>query len=112
MDLKLRDKVALVTGGGEGIGRAIVDVLRQEGVRIGIVDRLNPPETLDAESGLLWIQGDVTETGFCQRAVEEVTRHWGQLDILVNNIGVNDAVNLAAGLEAFQNSLKKLIRGM
>ncbi|MCA8987209.1 MAG: SDR family oxidoreductase [Planctomycetaceae bacterium] len=107
MDLKLRDKVALVTGGGEGIGRAIVDVLRQEGVRVGIVDRLNPPDTLDAESDLLWIQGDVTETGFCQRAVEEVTRHWGQLDILVNNIGVNDAVNLAAGLEAFQNSLKK-----
>lgn len=89
---RLAGKVALITGGDSGIGRAIAVHYAREGAKIAIV-YLN--ETTDAEdtqalverenATCLLIQGDVGDENFCMRAVQECVRHFGRLDILVNN---------------------------
>lgn len=89
---KLADKVALITGGDSGIGRAVAVHFAREGANVAIV-YLN--ETTDAEdtrklvelenAQCLLLQGDVGDEKFCQRAIEECVRHFGGLDILVNN---------------------------
>jgi NAD(P)-dependent dehydrogenase (short-subunit alcohol dehydrogenase family) len=90
---KLKDKVALITGGDSGIGRAVAVLYAREGADIGIV--YLPEEQRDAEETraavehegrrCLLIPGDVTVPEFCVFAVEAVVDHLGKLDILVNN---------------------------
>ena len=101
MDLGLSDKVAVVTGGSSGIGRAIVATLRDEGMRIVVVDRDPSP---DADVHV--VQGDLTEFDTCRRAVEDAVDRFGALDVLVNNAGRNDGVGLDAGPDAFAASLQ------
>jgi 3-oxoacyl-[acyl-carrier protein] reductase len=92
----LKDEIALVTGGGRGIGRAIVRAFVQEGAKVGFVFRGNQEaanalvQELSATGGVaLAIQGDVADPLTPARAVESITQAWGgRLDILVNNAGV------------------------
>ena len=89
---KLEDMVAIVTGGDSGIGRAVAVLYAREGADVAVV-YLNAHE--DARETLraveqegrrcLLIAGDVTDSGFCRDAVEQTVRHFGKLDILVNN---------------------------
>ena len=89
---KLKDKVALITGGDSGIGRAVAVAYAKEGADVVIV-YLN--EHTDAEDTkrlveqegrrCLVIAGDVGEEGFCREAVERTVQEFGHLDILVNN---------------------------
>ncbi|MDQ3712981.1 MAG: SDR family oxidoreductase [Acidobacteriota bacterium] len=90
---KLKDKVALITGGDSGIGRAVAVLFAREGADSAIV--FLPPEKVDAEETkrhvesegrrCLLIAGDVTKPAFCQSAVEKTVKEFGKLDILVNN---------------------------
>lgn len=90
---KLQDKVALITGGDSGIGRAVAVLYAREGANVAIV--YLPEEQRDAEETqtvieavggrALLIPGDVRKPEFCQRAVEKTLREFGKLDILVNN---------------------------
>lgn len=90
---KLKGKVALVTGGDSGIGRAVSVLYAREGADLAIVyleeEQRDAEETRDAverEGGrCLLIPGDVTDSGFCRRAVEQTIRLYGRLDVLVNN---------------------------
>jgi 3-oxoacyl-[acyl-carrier protein] reductase len=93
--MKLKDQVALVTGGSRGIGRAIVLAFAAEGARVAFVYRgsRDAAESLIAEVGrtggtALALQADVGEAGAAQRCVERVEEEWGRLDILVNNAGI------------------------
>jgi NAD(P)-dependent dehydrogenase (short-subunit alcohol dehydrogenase family) len=90
---KLEGKTALITGGDSGIGRAVAVLYAREGADVAIV--YLPEEQRDAEETrraveaegkrCLLIPGDVTDSRFCQDAVDETVRALGRLDVLVNN---------------------------
>lgn len=103
MDLQLRDKVILVTGGAKGIGAAIVRVCAAEGGIPVIVDRDSEAcERLRAElTGKnvtsKFITIDVLTAEGCLSAVEQTVSAFGRIDSLVNNAGINDKVGLELG---------------
>ena len=114
MDLELRDKVILVTGGAKGIGAGIVRVLAGEGAIPVIVGR-NAADNEAARLAITEIGGralavtaELTNTQECNRAVHEVVEKLGRIEGLVNNAGVNDRVDLEHGdTERFLASLRK-----
>ena len=113
MDLQLKDKVAIVTGGSKGIGEGIVRALLAEGAKIANVNRSTEEGlALQAEyeangQECLFIQGDLTDIEACRRAVESTIEKFGRVDIVVNNAGVNDGVGLDAGPDEFAKSLQR-----
>jgi 2,3-dihydroxy-2,3-dihydrophenylpropionate dehydrogenase len=89
----LDGQVAFVTGGGSGIGRAVVARFIAEGARVGVLDRVpGRAEELRTEFGdaLIAVTGDVAQFSDNKRAVSETTRAFGRLDIFVGNAGVFD----------------------
>ncbi len=91
---KLKDKVALITGGDSGIGRAVAVAMAREGARIAIAyldEHKDANETRDLVrregSRAILLPGDVGDETFCEAAVEACIEQFGGLDILVNNAG-------------------------
>jgi NAD(P)-dependent dehydrogenase (short-subunit alcohol dehydrogenase family) len=89
---KLKDKVALITGGDSGIGRAVAVAMAREGAKIAIVyleEHKDADETaaaVEQEGGrAIKIAGDVADEHLCSEAVETAIKEFGRLDILVNN---------------------------
>jgi NAD(P)-dependent dehydrogenase (short-subunit alcohol dehydrogenase family) len=90
---KLKGKVALITGGDSGIGRAVAVLYAREGADVAIVylteEQSDAEETKRAIEGeghkALLIPGDVSQAAFCRQAVEQTVSEFGKLDILVNN---------------------------
>ena len=95
MGSRLENKVALITGAGRGIGRAIASKMTYEGARVALVDidlesAQTAAEELQKEGcHALAIQTDITRETQVQAAVQRATEHFGQIDILVNNAGKN-----------------------
>ncbi|GAA4343430.1 SDR family NAD(P)-dependent oxidoreductase [Microbacterium rhizosphaerae] len=79
-------KVAIVTGGASGIGRATVERLARDGAQVAIFDR-SVVEGVDAVSVVV----DVTDPRSVERAVADVVARWGRIDIVVNSAGVGAA---------------------
>ena len=89
----LDGQVALVTGGGSGIGRAVVQRFIEEGARVGVMERVaTRADQLRADFGgaVVGIAGDVARLADNQRAVAETVRAFGRLDIFVGNAGIFD----------------------
>lgn len=89
----LDGEVALVTGGGSGIGRAVVARFIEEGARVGVMEQVAArAEALRAEFGdkVVGIAGDVASLAENQRAVAETVRAFGKLDVFVANAGIFD----------------------
>jgi NAD(P)-dependent dehydrogenase (short-subunit alcohol dehydrogenase family) len=92
---KLDGRVALITGGDSGIGRAVAVLYAREGADVGIVyleeEQSDAEETRDAVEAegkrCVLIPGDVRDSKFCERAVQRVVDELGKLDVLVNNAG-------------------------
>jgi NAD(P)-dependent dehydrogenase (short-subunit alcohol dehydrogenase family) len=89
---KLQGKVAIITGGDSGIGRAVAIAFAKEGADVSIVyleERTDANETrrLVGKHGskCLLIEGDVGEEEFCRKAITQTVKEFGKLDILVNN---------------------------
>ena len=90
----LSDRVALVTGAGQGIGRATALALAHEGARVAVVDikaeaaAKSAGEIADAGGTGLAVQADVGDVSAIDRVVRQTIEAFGQIDILVNNAGV------------------------
>ncbi|WP_118193360.1 L-fucose dehydrogenase [Albibacterium indicum] len=103
MDLGLKNKVIIVTGGAKGIGRSICLTLAQEGAVPVIVgrNRADNEKVLDEIVGgggqAFIVNAELTNPEDCQRAVQETLSKWGKIDGLVNNAGLNDGVSLENG---------------
>jgi NAD(P)-dependent dehydrogenase (short-subunit alcohol dehydrogenase family) len=89
---RLQDKVAIVTGGDSGIGRAVAVAFAREGADVAILyldehSDAEETEAMVAEEGRrsVAIAGDIGEEGHCAAAVEQAVRELGRLDVLVNN---------------------------
>ncbi len=114
MDLALRARTVVVTGGAKGIGEAIVRSLAAEGAIPVIVDRDETAgralreKLLEDGSRSELVVRDLAETGECQAAVDEIVRLMGGIDALVNNAGVNDNIGVENGTgEDFVISLRR-----
>ncbi len=89
---KLKDKVALITGGDSGIGSAVAIAYAKEGANVAIV-YLNEHEDAEYTRNIvesygvrcLLLPGDIGEEAFCEQAVQQTVHQYGRLDILVNN---------------------------
>src|SRR5687767_10810489 len=114
MNLDLKDKVVIVTGGAKGIGEGIVRQLAVEGAVPVIVGR-NKADNLQLQKELeamdqraLAVTAELTRPEECARAVEKVIELTGRIDGLVNNAGVNDGIGLEKGsYEGFMESLHR-----
>lgn len=88
MNGRLEGKVAVITGGSQGIGRAIAEGLAAEGARVVIADLRGAEEAAAAYAGGVGITADVAEEDAVERLVAETLETCGRLDILVNNAGL------------------------
>jgi len=89
---KLKNKVALITGGDSGIGRAVAIAFAKEGADVAIVylmEHEDAEETKQSVENLgrrvIGIPGDIGHENFCQQVIEQTVNHLGKLDILINN---------------------------
>jgi L-fucose dehydrogenase len=114
MDLGLKDKIIIITGGAKGIGGATTRMLADEGAIPVIIDRdADAGENLQQElqakgqTGLLMVF-EIAEAENCKQIVDRTVETYGRIDALINNVGVNDNVGLESGSpEQYVESLKK-----
>ena len=85
---QLDDKVAVVTGGAQGIGRAIAEGLALEGARIVIADLRGAEEAAAAFRGGVGLTVDVADEAAVQRMTDETVERYGSIDVLINNAGL------------------------
>ena len=110
MDLQLKNKIIIVTGGAKGIGAGITKALAAEGAIPVVVGRdANDNEAIIKEVGAgFGITAELTHPEACENAVKATIEKFGRIDGLVNNAGVNDGVGLEKGnYESFIASLHK-----
>ncbi|RYY31681.1 MAG: SDR family oxidoreductase [Chitinophagaceae bacterium] len=114
MDLFLRDKVFIVTGGAKGIGAAISTGLAAEGAIVVIAGRdardndAQVDRILKTGGKASAVQAELANDGVCKQVIETVVRQYTHIDGIVNNAGVNDGVGLENGSpEKFMASLQK-----
>jgi NAD(P)-dependent dehydrogenase (short-subunit alcohol dehydrogenase family) len=89
---KLKDKVAVISGGDSGIGRAVAVLFAREGARVAVLyleednDAEETAELIEDEgSEALLLRGDIGDRRFCEEAISETITRFGRIDILVNN---------------------------
>lgn len=108
MDLHLKDRVIIVTGGARGIGKEIVRILTEEGALVAIVDK--KPEAIktlpDSNQKGKFFQADLTSPKACKEVIDDIILELGHIDGLVNNAGGNDSIGLENGTpESFIQSM-------
>ena len=108
MDLHLKDKVIIVSGGAKGIGRAICELLAEEGARPVILDMdREAGKELASKLNATFAGLDLNDISECESVVAGVATTHGKIDGLVNNAGRNDGVGLAGGSpDKFLTSLR------
>ncbi len=94
--MRLENKVAIITGGGRGIGREVAILFAKEGAKVAITERkVEPLEEVckeingQGEEKAIYVRGDVTSRDDMNRLVNETINKFGKIDILINNAGIN-----------------------
>ncbi len=105
--MSLEGKVAIVTGGNSGIGRAIVLALAKEGAKVCIDYVVHPEATQELEQEIMalgdqaiGVDADVSQVDQLQRLIDETVKAFGRLDILVNNAGIETRTSTLDTTEA------------
>jgi NAD(P)-dependent dehydrogenase (short-subunit alcohol dehydrogenase family) len=118
---KLAGKVALITGGDSGIGRAVAVLFAREGADVAIghlaeedADASETVKLVEAEGRrCLTLRGDVGDEAFCRQAVERTVRELGRLDVLVNNAAEHQTDSIAEiGAEQLERTFRTNIFAM
>lgn len=119
---KLKDKVAIVTGGDSGLGKACSIAFAKEGAKIVIVYYYNEDKDAhDTEEYIkklggecFLIKGDITNHSFCKKIIDETLAKYGKIDILVNNAGVQYQKDKLENIsdEQFDRTMKVNVYGM
>ena len=112
---RLKNKVAIVTGGDSGIGRAVSVLFAREGAKIAIVYKEEERDARDTEALVqgeggeaLLVRGNVGSKSFCEEAVKRTVAHFGRLDVLINNAAEqHEAKDLA---EISEEQIEKTFR--
>lgn len=114
MNLNLKDKIIIVTGGARGIGKGISKVLAGEGAIVAIIgrcekDNVDIVKEIQADGGKAFqVVAELTESANCAVAIKKITDQFNRIDGVVNNAGINDGINLEHGTyEDFMASLHK-----
>src|SRR5574341_1940213 len=110
-EFDLTDKVAIVTGGGSGIGQSLVHALAQHGANVIVVDAIR--ELADAVAheveargvGALAVHADVCDPGDVDQMVDTAVAHFGRVDVLVNNAGGRRRDGQASPLETWRQTI-------
>jgi NAD(P)-dependent dehydrogenase (short-subunit alcohol dehydrogenase family) len=106
--MRLQGKVAIITGGGKGIGKAIAVAFAREGATVVIASRTisslqqTCKEIIDNGGKATYVQADVSDEKQVQRLVAETIRQFGQVDILVNNSGVSGPTSRVVDMDLAQ----------
>jgi len=118
---KLKGKVAIITGGDSGIGRAVAVAFVKEGASVVIpyynedIDAKKTKEVLDSLGGQsLFLRGDIRDKSFSKKIVEETMKCFGKIDILINNAGVQYQQKSLLDIsdEQFDKTMKVNVYGM
>lgn len=107
--LDLSGRVAIVTGGGRGVGRGIAERFLEAGADVVICGR-NEPETLPGEGGerAVFVQADVRELDAIDRVIAAARERFGRLDVLVNNAGGSPPADAATASPRFSEAVLRL----
>ncbi|NDC36942.1 MAG: SDR family oxidoreductase [Proteobacteria bacterium] len=112
-------RVAIVTGAGRGIGKAIAKGLAADGFRVALISTSKSEientareisSTLDRDLVEIF-PGDVSEKGFAQRCVAELMKSWGRVDLLCNNAGIYQKGTLDLSVEQFERMIAVNLTG-
>jgi NAD(P)-dependent dehydrogenase (short-subunit alcohol dehydrogenase family) len=98
-------RVALVTGGGSGVGRATVELLLERGAHVAAIDR-NPTSLAGLPSAVMTRSADILDRDAVNSLVEEICQRWGAVDLLVNNAG---AEHTASALDTASSDWDRVI---
>jgi 3-oxoacyl-[acyl-carrier protein] reductase len=118
--MRLKDQIAIVTGGSRGIGAGIARALAAEGAKVGVVYRGNQTaadalvqEIVEAGGIAFALQADVADQASVKACVERVTKGYGPVDILVNNAGViEDGLFVRLEAEAWNKVIQTNLGGV
>src|SRR5437764_12976464 len=103
MDLGLKDKLIVVTGGGAGIGQGISRACLAEGARVVVLARRSQntdeflAEMKTGKAACDFVEAHLEDADRCRTAIAEIEENYGDIYGLVHNAGINDGVGLASG---------------
>ena len=118
MKFSLKNKVAVITGGGRGIGKSIAKVFAQQGAAVYILDldenaRSAVQEIEDEENQARWLNCDISSMQNVSKAIDQIIHEAGSIDILINNAGIAQIGNIeATSEEDFEKVLQVNVKGV
>lgn len=119
LSIDLSERVALVTGGSRGIGRAVCELLARAGARVAVSFRADSAAADEVVAAIrsgggeaMAVAGDIADPGQARQLIRDVLAAWQRLDILVNNAGVWEEDEAGRGdLETWDRTLAVNVRG-